>query len=104
MARKIKIIFISLMCIPSIISSRIANAVSDTTWKPVEKSMSQLLSLGWKIVGHSGSRTVILPGTVSGADETIFSYILYKDGKYINCFIQNPRPNNAASSCRQLNE
>jgi hypothetical protein len=74
-----------------------------TTWRVVNQSLSELLDSGWKIIGHSSHRVVIAPYTNGASDEENYSYILYKNGKYINCFIINPRPENSSSGCRQLN-
>jgi hypothetical protein len=74
-----------------------------TTWRVVNKSLSELLDSGWKIIGHGSNRVVIAPYTNGASDEETYSYILHKDGKYVSCLIRNPRPDNSYSSCRQLN-
>ncbi len=74
-----------------------------TPWKVVDKSLGELLDSGWQIIGHSGHRVVIAPYTNGASDEETYSYILHKNGKYINCLIYSPRPDNSYSACRQLN-
>jgi hypothetical protein len=74
-----------------------------TTWRVVNQSLSELLESGWKIVSHSSHRVVIAPYTNGASDEETYSYILQKNGKYINCLIRDPRPDNSYSACRQLN-
>jgi hypothetical protein len=85
--------------------SMAATPRSSTTWKVVGKSLNELLDSGWKMINYSSHRIVTSPGTSGNLlhDEETYSYILFKDGKYINCFIENPRPDNAYSICRQLN-
>lgn len=62
-----------------------------TMWRPVESSLTDLLNSGWKLVSFSSDRAATATGGGIGAiDEQTFSYILYKDGKYITCFITNP--------------
>jgi hypothetical protein len=84
------------------------NSIAGTTrtktpWKVVEKSLGELLDSGWQIIGHSSHRAVIAPYTNGASDESTFSYILHKNGKYINCIVENPRPDNSYSACRQMN-
>ncbi len=76
---------------------------SKTPWRVIDKSLGELLDSGWKIISHSSHRVVIAPYTNGATDESTFSYILHKNGKYINCIIENPRPDNSYSACRQLN-
>jgi hypothetical protein len=102
-----KIILILLTCIQWIINSssvvNAGNGYTKTPWKTTEKSLGELLSSGWKIVGHTGYRVIVLPATLSASDSQTLSYILHKDGKYINCFVINPRPDDAYSGCREIN-
>jgi hypothetical protein len=76
---------------------------SQTTWRVVDTNLSGLLDSGWKIIGYSSHRVAIAPYTNGASDESIYSYVLQKNSKYINCFVGNPRPDNAQSACRQLN-
>jgi hypothetical protein len=76
---------------------------SKTTWSIVGKSLTELLDSGWTIIGHSSYRVVIAPYTNGAVDEATHSFILHKNGKYIDCLIKNPSPGNAYSACRQLN-
>lgn len=76
-----------------------------TMWKPVDSSLSDLLNSGWKLINQSSNRVATSPGA-SGYkpyDEENFTYTLYKNGKYITCFIGNPNPDNAYSRCRLIN-
>jgi hypothetical protein len=100
---------VSWICIVStiwIMTCNIAMAqspASRTPWKVVSQSLGELLDSGWKIISHSSNRVVIAPYTTGASDEEAYSYILYKNGKYISCSIRNPQPDNSYSRCRQLN-
>jgi hypothetical protein len=74
-----------------------------TKWQAVDVSMSDLLNSGWQIVAQSTTRVVgVQPG--GAYNVTTFAYTLHKSGKYISCFVENPKPPIAqVSSCRQLN-
>jgi hypothetical protein len=79
-----------------------------TMWNVVDKSLTQLLDSGWKIISQSGyrvfiSRVVGIRREIEESDETTHIYTLYKDGKNISCLVANPQPNNAHSKCRRLN-
>jgi hypothetical protein len=82
-----------------------ATPKNKTVWRIVDKSLNELLDSGWKIISHSTNRIVTSPGTSGNLlyDESTDTYILYKDSKYINCSVRDPRPDNAYSRCRQLN-
>ena len=76
-----------------------------TKWERVNESLEQLLNNGWQIIGHSTNRaaTSTSPG-VTGYDQTSFSYLLSNKGKYITCYILEPKPPIAlTASCRKLN-
>lgn len=76
-----------------------------TDWRKVDASMTQLLNSGWQIVGHSSNRAAVgNAGAANNYDNTAFTYILTKDGRYITCILIEPRPpiSNLAS-CRSLN-
>jgi hypothetical protein len=107
MARKIKIGLVGLICFTCFTCftcvSANAGPTTRTPWKVVDNSMGELLDSGWKIVSHSGFSLVVSPGTLNASIRETLSYILHKDGKYINCFINNPYPDRSASACRQLN-
>jgi hypothetical protein len=77
---------------------------SKTTWRIVEKSLSELLDSGWKMTGHGTNRakTSGYHG-VSQYDQVAYTFTLYRDGKYIMCIIAEPSPDNAYSYCRALN-
>jgi hypothetical protein len=98
-----------VLIIFSIISiENVALAVSPvdkpTRWDPVNMTLTELLNSGWQVSAHGTSRaaTSSSPG-VNGYDETQFTFLLIKSGKYIICFINDPRPSAAISSCRRLN-
>jgi hypothetical protein len=74
-----------------------------TPWKIINQSLGELLDSGWKIISYSTNRVVIAPYTNGASDEESYSYVLHKNGKYINCSIRDPRPDNSYSRCRQLN-
>jgi hypothetical protein len=77
----------------------------ETTWEPVGMTLNQLLNSGWQISGHSVYRVATSPGA-SGYrpyDETQYSFILTKNGKYVICLVLDPRPSMATSACRKLN-
>jgi hypothetical protein len=74
-----------------------------TTWANVDSSMAQLLNSGWKIVSQAVYRVVVIAPN-NNADDTTFTYTLYKDGKYITCLLDDPKPPIAnKSGCRRLN-
>jgi hypothetical protein len=77
--------------------------MNKTPWTVVNKSLGELLDSGWKIINYSSHRVVIAPYTTGASDEETYTYVLHKNGKYIHCLIENPRPDNTYSRCRQLN-
>ncbi len=81
----------------------IAGPTSKTPWLVVNSSLGELLNSGWIIVNQSNNRVVIAPYTNGASDEVTYTYLLHKKGKYINCSIRNPSPDDASSACRQLN-
>jgi hypothetical protein len=87
------------------ISPSLSETLSNTTmWKPVDKSLTELLNSGWKIIGH-GTNRVATSGYIGviAYDEVTYTFVLYKDGKNITCLVGEPRPGNTVSRCRQLN-
>jgi hypothetical protein len=107
MFRKIHFCFIGSVITSILIFSNASIAQTPnrklTTWSAVDKSMTELLDSGWKIISHSIHRVVIAPYTNGASDEETFSYILHKNGKYIDCLIKDPRLSSSYSGCRQLN-
>jgi hypothetical protein len=76
-----------------------------TQWEKVEVSLGELLSSGWQLLGTSSNRVAyqnsFSPG---GFDETTFVYSLTKNGKYITCYLSNPKPPIAQTAgCRKIN-
>jgi hypothetical protein len=77
-----------------------------TSWKVVNKSMSDLLNSGWRIVSQSAYRVATsTSGGFGSIDEETFIYTIVKDGKFITCIIPNPQrePGVTRSGCRLLN-
>jgi hypothetical protein len=76
-----------------------------TDWGKVEMSMTQLLNSGWQIVGHSSNRAAVgNAGSANNYDNTDFTYLLIKNGRYITCILENPRsPTAKVAACRSLN-
>jgi hypothetical protein len=106
MMKKYAIFCICMVLAVWIVTCNIAMAgtpTNKTTWKVIDKSLGELLDSKWTIIGHSSHRAVIAPYTNGAVDEETYSYILHKSGKYIDCLIINPRPDNAYAACRQLN-
>jgi hypothetical protein len=104
MFRNVDFYFIGLSVILSltVCSVSLAETPSNTTmWEPVNKSLTELLNSGWNLVNQSSTR-VATPGS-NGIDEQSFTFTLYKEGKYVLCIINSPRPENTRSRCRRLN-
>ncbi len=101
--KTIVLISVTTLLLP-LMSKRTAHAVP-TEWGKVEMSMTQLLNNGWQISGHSSSRAAVgNAGAANNYDSSNFTYLLTKNGRYITCIVQDPRPpiaNNVA--CRSLN-
>jgi hypothetical protein len=76
-----------------------------TDWKIVDMSMTQLLNSGWQIAGHSSNRAAVgNAGSANNYDNTDFTYLLTKNGRYITCILENPRsPVAKVAACRGLN-
>jgi hypothetical protein len=76
-----------------------------TTWNVVNKSLANLLDEGWKPINQSADRAAIATTRGEGAfDEQTYGFLLVKNGKYITCFITNPKViSGAYSQCRALN-
>jgi hypothetical protein len=75
-----------------------------TKWEAVQLSMSELINSGWRISAHGTNRVAANSNAGNGFDESQFSFLLTKNGDYIICIADNPKPpvaNNAG--CRKLN-
>ena len=75
-----------------------------TKWEAIQLSMSELINNGWQITAHGTNRVAANSSTTNSFDERQFSFILTKNGNYIICIADNPKPpvaNNAG--CRKLN-
>jgi hypothetical protein len=84
-----------------------SRTVYPTDWKVVNKSFTELLNDGWIIVGQNYHRiTTSTQGGGIGFDESRYVYTIFKNGKYITCFLEDPRiegKGGASSACRLLN-
>lgn len=69
-----------------------------TDWVPVQKSMSELLNDGWKIVGFNDYQTEMFSDNI-----TSHAFVLASGNKYVICFLIGPAMNDAKSKCRALN-
>jgi hypothetical protein len=78
-----------------------------TNWINVNKSLTDLLNDGWNIVSQSSYRVVTTtPNGAVGIDESRHLYTISKNGKFITCFLDNPKTDirvGATSGCRLLN-
>jgi hypothetical protein len=75
-----------------------------TKWESIQSSMSDLINSGWQISAHGTNRVAANSNAGNGFDERQFSFLLTKNGNYIICIADNPKPpvaNNAG--CRKLN-
>ncbi len=76
-----------------------------TPWGRVESTLAELLNSGWNLMNVSSHRAAyqnsFSPG---GFDETTLIFSLTKNGKYIICYMDNPKPPTAkVSGCRKIN-
>jgi hypothetical protein len=76
-----------------------------TKWEVVNRSLTDLLNDGWRLVNQSSDRAAIATaGGVGAFDVQTHHFLLLKNGKYITCIISNPRVvEGAYSKCRALN-
>lgn len=76
-----------------------------TEWGKVDVSLSQLLNSGWQIIGHSSNRAAVgNAGAANNYDNSNYTYVLTKNGRYVTCIIVNPSPPIAqVNACRSLN-
>jgi hypothetical protein len=74
-----------------------------TKWEAIQLSMSELIKNGWQITAHSISRVAANSSTTNSFDERQFSFVLTKNGNYIICIADNPKPPVANNTdCRKL--
>jgi hypothetical protein len=93
------IFFISLM----LIFQNDVHAAT-TKWEKVDVSMTKLLDSGWLVSGYSSNRAAVgNAGAANNYDTSDFTYLLTKNGHYITCILENPRPPKSDSGCRSLN-
>jgi hypothetical protein len=76
-----------------------------TPWERVESTLAELLNSGWNLMDVSSHRAAyqnsFSPG---GFDETTLVFSLNKNGKYIICYMDNPKPPTAnTAGCRKIN-
>jgi hypothetical protein len=78
-----------------------------TNWKVVNTSFTELLNDGWNIIGRSSTHVVTTtPSGAIGREDNKYVYTLSKRGKFITCFLENPKTDvriGATSGCRLLN-
>jgi hypothetical protein len=96
-------IILTCMTVVLAISQGAARAVP-TKWEEVQPSMSELINSGWQISAHGTNRVAANSNAGNGFDQSQFSFLLTKNGNYIICIADNPRPPIAYSAgCRRLN-
>jgi hypothetical protein len=76
-----------------------------TPWAKVESTLAELLNSGWSLMNVSSHRAAyrnsLSPG---GFDETTLIFSLTRNGKYIICYMDNPKPPTAnTAGCRKIN-
>jgi hypothetical protein len=91
-----------------------------TEWKDTTESMSALINGGWKIVSSSSSHAIanpsftvrnvnaastglIVDGTYGPQNVYLYNYLLFKDGKYVSCYIRDNQGATTYSFCRHIN-
>jgi hypothetical protein len=75
-----------------------------TKWESIQLSMSDLINGGWQISAHGTNRVAANSSTTNSFDESQFSFLLTKNGNYIICIADNPKPPIAKNAgCRKLN-
>jgi hypothetical protein len=75
-----------------------------TKWEAIQLSMSELINSGWQISAHGTNRVAANSSTTNSFDESQFSFLLTKNGNYILCIADNPKPPIAKNAgCRKLN-
>jgi hypothetical protein len=94
-------IFLTVLLL--LIHPNVANAVP-SKWEKVDASMSELINSGWQITAHGTNRVAANSNAGNSFDISTFSFLLTKNGNYIICIFDNPKPPLASSvSCRKLN-
>ncbi len=94
---------LSLVLISILILPHEANAIP-TKWEKIDVSMSELLNSGWRISGHSSSRTAFNNGTIDRFDEITYTFLLTKNNDYVFCNTVNPsQPKANLAACRKIN-
>jgi hypothetical protein len=99
-----------LLFSPDVVFAQGANS-EQTVWKPVDRSLAELLDDGWQLINQSSTRAVTPfvygPGpnpNFQGTDYKEFTFTLKKNGKYIICLISSPSATEASySRCRAIN-
>mgnify|MGYP007094549402 CR=1 FL=1 len=88
-------------------------AGESTTYEDTNKSMSAFLNEGWAVVslsetigwriatwGNSTAGVIAASPEMNGFN---YSFVLSRQGKYVICFLENPKLSDATSKCRRLN-
>ncbi len=101
-----------LLFSPDVVVAQGANS-EQTVWKPVDRSLAELLNDGWQLIQQSSTRAVTpyvfaprmsAATDIQGTDTSGFVFTLKKDGKYIVCIIRDPKPTEPSySRCRAIN-
>jgi hypothetical protein len=101
---KIVVVVSILMFLLTLIFQQTAYAVP-SEWGRVNMSMTQLLNSGWQISAHSSNRAAVgNAGSANNYDNSEYTYLLTKSGRYITCIVENPRQPIANDvACRSLN-
>jgi hypothetical protein len=112
---KNKAIVLSIFLVSTTVACYQANAqaparIHVTKWAIVDSGLSDLLNNGWMPINITTTDVATppepgLPNLRSpGIRSVSFTYLLTKNGKYINCKISDPEPTRASySACRSIN-
>jgi hypothetical protein len=76
-----------------------------TKWEDIKISMGELINSGYTITAH-GSNRISPQSNVNGRsiDIQTITFLLVKDGKYVYCSLENPKPPIAdIAGCRKIN-
>jgi hypothetical protein len=112
---KNRVIILNVFLISTILTCYQTNAqipakTHVTKWAIVDSGLSDLLNNGWIPINITTTdvATAPEPGLPNlrspGIRSVSFTYLLTKNGKYINCKISDPEPTRASySACRSIN-
>jgi hypothetical protein len=98
------VILLSILFVSLMLAFQPRAHAATTKWEKVDVSLTKLLDSGWSVLGHSSKRAAVgNAGAANNYDTSDFTYLLTKDGRYITCILENPRPPKSDSGCRSLN-